>query len=167
MVQWFHIYEMNDELLAVALRTFRSSFSHTTIWRVDDHDILLVGAPAPLRPDYAAMLREFSRPDVRRDLGRIGIKDLGAVLRLQSAGEDSARSMAGTGPLNRELRPLLEYEAPKAFFNDDDVSVIETHDDRKDLARRRTLFFGGYLMTTGPAGAKKLGRTNKTMSDHR
>jgi spermidine synthase len=151
MAQWFHIYEMNDELFAVVLRTFRSSFAHATIWRVDDSDILLVGAQAPLRPDFGAMRLAFLRPEVRQDLGRVGMRDLAAVLSLQSAGEETVAALAGTGPLNRELRPILEYEAPKAFFNNEDVSVVADHDDRKDPLRCQTLLLGDYLRDAAAA----------------
>jgi predicted membrane-bound spermidine synthase len=145
MVQWLQTYEMNDALFATALRTFRSSFPHTTVWRVHDYDIMLVGSQEPLEPDFGAMSREFLRPEVRRDLDRVGIKDLPALLALQSAGAATAGAMAGAGPLNGELRPILEYEAPKTFFSNEDVSLIAAHDDRLDPVRRRALLLEDFL----------------------
>src|SRR5207249_259258 len=99
MLQWFHVYEMDDELFTLALRTYQSVFPYVTIWNVVDADVILVGSREPLAPDFGAMERAFMSPPVRRDLRRTGLAALTTLLGLQSASEATARLMAGAGPL--------------------------------------------------------------------
>jgi spermidine synthase len=145
MAQWFHVYEMDDELFALVLRTFRSSFPHVTMWNVTDNDLILVGSVEPLTPDFTAMERELRLPAVRRDLARADVNALTTLLSAQMAGADSVRGMEGTGPLNEERRPRLEYGAPKAFFRAARVSLIAARDDRDDDRRREGLLLAQDL----------------------
>jgi predicted membrane-bound spermidine synthase len=151
MVQWFHAYEMNDELFSMVLRTFRSSFPNVTVWNIPDNDILLVGSAEPLRPDFAAMDRAFGAPAVREDMRRVGVGRLSTLLAAQSAGEEGALAMSGSGPLNEELRPRLEYGAPKAFFHGQAVALADARDERADSARRGDLLLARYARDRGLA----------------
>ena len=151
MVQWFHAYEMDDALFAVMLRTFQETFPYVTIWNVVDSDVLLVGSRQPLAPDFPAMERAFMKPAVWRDLERAGILCLTTLLALQSASEDTARALAGPGPFNSELRPLLEYGAPKAFFRGVRVSALKAHDDRQTPGRQDELLLPRFLRARGRA----------------
>ena len=145
MMQWFHLYEMNDELFRMVVRTFLSSFPHVALWNILDTDVLLVGSDAPLAPDFAAMERAFKRPEVREDLARARIGRLTTLLALQSASEETVRDLTGPGPLNTELRPALEYGAPRAYFRDEKVAVTKARDDRLGGGRRADLLLARYL----------------------
>jgi hypothetical protein len=136
---------MNDELLAMTLRTFRSAFPHVAIWSVADDDLIIVGSDAPLRPDARAMEREFALPSVRADLARAQVGELTTLLAAQSQSEATASALAGEGPLNEELRPRLEYAAPKAFFLAASAGSVAARDDRDDPARREDLLLASYL----------------------
>ncbi|MBI3552971.1 MAG: hypothetical protein HY077_10690 [Elusimicrobia bacterium] len=149
MVQWFQVYEMDDELFAAALRTYLAVFPHVSLWNIVDADVLLVGSMEPLRPDYKAMERAFLAPEVRGDLRRCGITALSTLLSLQSASEATVRAMAGSGPLNEDRRPLLEYGAPRAFFEDSRAGVVDEADDRADPASARSLLLAAYLGERG------------------
>jgi predicted membrane-bound spermidine synthase len=149
MVQWFHAYEMNDELFSMVLRTFRSSFPNVTVWNIPDNDILLVGSVQPLRPDCAAMDRAFDARAVREDMRRVGVGRLSTLLAAQSAGEERVLAMSGSGPLNVELRPRLEYGAPKAFFHGQAVALADAHDERVDTLRRDGLLLALYARARG------------------
>ncbi|MBI3554384.1 MAG: hypothetical protein HY077_17950 [Elusimicrobia bacterium] len=149
MVQWFHVYEMDDDLFRIALRTYLSVFPHVTLWNVVDADVLLVGSAEPVAPDFALMEKAFIAPAVWNDLRRTGLSALSTFLGMQSASEASVREMAGTGPLNEDRRPLLEYGAPKSFFRADRVRVVNDHDDRADAASAGSLMLAGYLKARG------------------
>jgi spermidine synthase len=149
MVQWFHLYEMNDEVFRAALRTYLSVFPHVTLWNVVDTDVLLVGSAEPLAPDFSAMERRFLSPAVWDDLRRAEFSTLTTLLALQSASEETVRAMAGEGPLNTDARPILEYEAPKAFFRADHVKAVIDADDRADPVPAQRLLLAKYLKARG------------------
>lgn len=149
MAQWFHLYEMDDELFRIALRTYRSAFPYVTVWNNVDSDVILIGSDRPLRPDFPAMERAFLTPLVWQDLRRAQITFLSTLLGLQSASPEAVASMVADGPLNEDNRPLLEYGAPKAFFRGDRVRVLGAFDDRADEAGSRRLLLEAYLKSRG------------------
>jgi len=145
MVQWFHIYEMDDATLRLVLRSFSSAFTHVTLWYTCSKDILLLGADSPLEPDLAALESRFLEPAVRGDLARVGITRLTTLLSLQAASEATVRSWAGAGEVNAVRRPLLEYGAPKAAYLSSDVRLVSAGEDYLDPARRPGLLLSRYL----------------------
>ncbi len=149
MVQWFHQYEMSDDLFRMTLRTFRSSFPDVTLWNVADNDVLMIGSAAPLAPDFAAMERAAKLPEVAADLLRADVSFPATLLAIQSACAETAAAAAGDGPFNEERRPRLEYGAPLALFQDDHVSVVSNDDDRADPKRRSCLIASAYLKARG------------------
>lgn len=149
-LQWFHLYEMDDAGFALVLRTLRSSFPYVTIWRVPfTRDALLVGTDAPLEPAPDSLERAFLRPEVWRDLARANIGAPTTLLSLQTASEETSAALAGRGPVNTELRPLLEYAAPKAFFRHDDVKALSAADDRDDPFKSGRLLLAKHLAARG------------------
>jgi spermidine synthase len=149
MVQWFHLYEMDDPLLREVLRTFTAAFPHAALWNIGDSDAILVGSDAPLAPDFAAMESAYARSGVREDLARAHARYLSTVLGFQSAGGDSLRALGGAGPVNSEMRPTLEYGAPIAYFRGAKARSPREHDDRVDDARAADLLLARYLKARG------------------
>ncbi len=165
-VQWFHLYEMDDAGFALVLRTFRSVFPHATIWRIPyTGDALIVGSARPTAFDHEAFERAFRRPEVWNDLTRADVGAPTTLLSFQAASEETAAALAGEGPVNSELRPLLEYSAPRAFFRKASVMSLALADDRGDAVRRERLLLARALKArarsrcsrassaTGPASA--------------
>ncbi|MBI5239724.1 MAG: fused MFS/spermidine synthase [Elusimicrobia bacterium] len=132
MVQWFHLYEMDDDTLRLLLRTFCSQFAQVTLWEIPPSktDILLIGSDAPLPRDFGAMESEFGRPAVAKDLSRLGISRLTTLLALQSASGRTVRELAGSGRVNEDQFPLLEYAAPKALFRMGASDLVLARDER-------------------------------------
>jgi len=155
MAQWFHVYEMDDELFALTLRTFRRSFPYVALWDIVDDDLILVGSEHPLQPDFATLERSFRRPGVRSDLARADVNYPTTLLAAQSASDATVRLMEGAGPVNEERRPRLEYAAPKAFFRAATVALTASHDDRDDPSLRETLLLAAYLKARGRPPAKE------------
>lgn len=145
MVQWFHDYEMNDDLFRLTLRTFRSSFPNVTLWNVVDNDVLLVGSVEPFTPDFQAMDAAMKDPGIKQDLLRADIGFPSTLLAMQSASAGTTAAIAGEGPLNEERRPRLEYGAPLALFRGENVTAIRDNDDRSDPAKARLLLLAAYL----------------------
>jgi spermidine synthase len=130
MVQWFHIYEMNDGIVALVLRTFGSVFPHLELWDVGGGDIILLGSQQPWTSDTKVYSRIFAHADVRADLERIGIKSPEAFWSRQLASQRTAHAIAGPGPMQSDLFPVLEYAAPMVFFLDASSTLLQEYDER-------------------------------------
>ncbi|MEK6649847.1 MAG: methyltransferase domain-containing protein, partial [Bacteroidota bacterium] len=130
MVQWFHLYEMDDEMFRLVLRTFQASFPSVTLWLPMTTDVILIGAEHPVVPNDERIVRLMSQPQVRDDLRRIAVESPGTLLTLQVLSEQNVRTYAGDGPFNTEDLPRLEYGAPRAFFVNRGVKGLDVIDER-------------------------------------
>ncbi|MDD2709480.1 MAG: fused MFS/spermidine synthase [Verrucomicrobiae bacterium] len=116
MAQWFHIYEMNDEIAALILRTFRSVFPHMEIWDSQEGDIILLGSKKPWDSGPAFFKKVFERPLPRQDLQSIGLHTPESVWARQLASQRTAFAIVGSGMVQSDERPILEQNAPRAFY---------------------------------------------------
>ena len=133
MGQWFHLYEMDDKTLDMVLRTFNSVFPNMEIWDVGDKDIILVGSMQPWKSDPETYQRAFELEGPRHDLASLGLLTPQELLARQFASQQTAFAVAGPGPMESDNFPLLEYEAPRAFYmyqNRQGVQQMENYDER-------------------------------------
>ncbi|HTY37123.1 MAG TPA: fused MFS/spermidine synthase [Bacteroidota bacterium] len=146
MVQWFHLYEIDDQTFKLVVRTFRTIFPHVSVWQSLTPDLLLVGSKDSLALDEDRLAQKFAIPEVRRDLQRIKVQDVATFASLQMISEGPTREYASDGPFNTEDKPLLEYWAPKAFFVNKGANEIHKFDER--VAFHRTDLFLDELANT-------------------
>ena len=116
MAQWFHIYEMSNEIVMLVIRTFASVFPHMELWDTQAGDIVLLGSKKPWPSDPSHYQRIFERPLVRQDMERVHLPNGVALWMRQIASQTTAWAIAGDGPIQTDEFPILEYAAPKAFF---------------------------------------------------
>jgi len=131
MIQWLHLYEIDDETFKLVVRTYHSVFPHVTIWQSLVADVLLIGSKQPLVFNEGELQRRFDTPSVDADLRRIEIPDLATLLSLQMVSGERLGDYAGAGAFNTEDRPLLEYWAPRAFFVNRGANDINRFDERR------------------------------------
>ena len=139
MCQWFHVYEMNDEIVSLVLRTFNSVFPHLELWDPGEGDIILLGGLRPWRSSPEIYRQSFDRERVRTDFKAIGLETPEALWARQLASQHTAFAIAGEGPTQSDAFPILEYEAPKAFFIGASAVLFSLFDERTwqaDLAMR-------------------------------
>src|SRR4029077_9889153 len=74
--------------------------------------------------------RGFERAMPRSDLTRVGIGSPEALLARQLASQQTAFAIAGDGPLQTDLFPVLEYQAPRAFFLGVTSKMLSQFDER-------------------------------------
>ncbi len=133
MVQWFHVYEMDDETAGLVFRTFRAVFPHVRIWQSMTSDIILLGSKQPIQLDPAAMQAKFETARVKENLSHIQINDIPTLLSLEIMTQSALDQYLGMGELNTEDRPLLEYWAPRAFFAHSGAPGFFAIDERRDF----------------------------------
>src|SRR5262249_38741355 len=116
MAQWFHTYEMSDDIVFMVLRTFASVFPDMEIWDVGGGDVFLLGSDQPWPTGPEVYRRAFQLGPPRLDLAAVGFLTPDLVLARQVASQRTAFAISGPGPIQSDSRPILEYEAPRAFF---------------------------------------------------
>jgi hypothetical protein len=141
MVQWFHLYEMDDRILFEVLRTFHTVFPKMEIWDAGN-DILLLGSDQAWQTGPEIYERAFELQQPRSDLTSIGLTSPETVIARQFASQATAFAVAGPGLIQSDDLPVLEYEGPKAFYMYLDrfgIQDFQNYDERTwqmDLASR-------------------------------
>jgi len=128
--QWFHVYEMNDAVLSLVLRTFSSVFPYTEVWDARNGDIIMLGSLQPWRAGPDVFRQGFAINRVRTDMAMINIKSPEALLARQVASQRTGFAIAGEGPMQSDMFPILEYAAPEAFFMSAGSRMLERYDER-------------------------------------
>ncbi len=123
--QWFHVYEMNDAVLSLVLRTFSSVFPYMEVWDARNGDIIMLGSLQPWRTGPDVFRQGFAINRVRTDMEMININSPEALLARQLASQHTGFAIAGNGPLTKYMFPILEYAAPLAFFMGDGSRMLE------------------------------------------
>jgi spermidine synthase len=116
IAQWFHNYEMDDRNVNVVLRTFSSVFPNMEIWDVDFGDIVILGSDRPWKSNTEVYRHAFDVEGARKGLAAIGLTTPEMILARRMASQRTAFAISGSGPLQADDTPFLEYAAPKTFF---------------------------------------------------
>jgi spermidine synthase len=131
ILQWFHIYENNDRLVTMVLRTVGRVFSFMEIWDCGSGDILIMASQQPWNSGPDAWRTAFERPEVKKDMQFLGIASPEALMLRQAASQRTAFAIAHpSGPIQTDMFPVLEYESPKAFFVGGAGQIIDNFDER-------------------------------------
>ncbi|MSU58862.1 MAG: hypothetical protein EXS35_11975 [Pedosphaera sp.] len=130
MVQWFHVYEMHDGIVQMVLRTFGSVFPHMEIWDSNEGDIILIGSDRPWNLSLESLRHSYENRLTREDLESVGLGTPEALLARLFASQRTASDIAGPGPIQTDGFPVLEYEAPVAFFIGKKAERIARFDER-------------------------------------
>ncbi len=116
MAQWFHVYEMNDRIVEMVVRTFASVFPAMEIWEANGGDVILLGSSQPWKSDREIYQRLFALEAPRQDLASIGLTRPEMLWARQFASQRTAFAIGGPGPIQTDDFPILEYAAPMAFY---------------------------------------------------
>jgi len=130
MAQWFHVYEMNDAIVEMVLRTFSSVFPVMEVWDAGGGDLILLGSLQPWESSPKIWRKAFEREPVRGDLASIGFATPEALFARQFASQRTAFAIPGSGLVQSDTFPILEYDAPRAFFIGDTASRLTRFDER-------------------------------------
>ncbi len=120
MVQWFHGHSLPPEQMKLIVATFRSVFPHTSFWRPNRGDVILMGTVEPTPWDLARLReRVASVPGVRDDLLSMGFwHPLSIFAPFVLDGDDLARMLSGVEGLHSDDHPVIEYLSPRAGYED-------------------------------------------------
>ena len=121
---------MHDGIANLVLRTFGAVFPHMEIWDSGSGDIILLGSDKPWDGSLERLRKTYERPLVREDLAAAGFRTPDALLARQFASQRTAFAIAGNGPLQSDGFPILEYDAPLAFYIGASAAQLMRFDER-------------------------------------
>jgi spermidine synthase len=130
MVQWFHMYEMHDGIVDLVLRTFGTVFPEIEVWDINGGDMILIGSDRRWNNSLADWRKVYELESVQKDLASIGLGTPEALMARQLASQRTGAAIAGLGPIQSDAFPVLEYEAPLAFYVGGQASRISRFDER-------------------------------------
>ncbi len=117
VVAWLPYHLMSEADVKMVARTFQDVFPHATLWySLTRHYYLLVGTQQVLSIDLERMQGVLSRPEIQQELLPMGINNAYDFLACLLLGEDGLRSYAGSGALNTDNHPRLEYSPSTAYL---------------------------------------------------
>ena len=158
MVQWIHVYELADDVLADIVCTFHASFGQVAVFRLDVGDLALVGIDGPPRIDLHAAEQAFGAPSVRAELFSHKLRSIPTSLEdllvSQLCGPKTIeRFCAGFDGHLREREPRVEYLAPRDFFSGRSAKVTRAALDTRTGSTPDTI--GATLWRQHPLDAKR------------
>ena len=120
LCQWAHTYDMSDADLRSIVRTFASTFPQSTMWRVGDGDLLLIGTTGRDIEARLADLGDRSRRDsIVGALADVAIEPPTArfdLLSLFAGGPAEVARYGDAAVIQTDDRMALEFTAPGAIY---------------------------------------------------
>jgi SAM-dependent methyltransferase len=128
LAQWTHLYEMDDDAVALVLRTYASVFDRVAVWFGLGGDLILLGFDdAGGRIDLQRAETRLEAPWMKELLQSIGIEDTAGLLAHELLPEGVLAATHLEGDLHTLLHPLLGTRAARAFFSGGIAQLPPTH----------------------------------------
>ena len=113
MCQWIPMYEMTGEDYLTIVRSFVSVFPETALFYTG-FDTLLLGFKDTMSLDPSVLRRNFEIPSVRSSLENVGFTSPEMILGMFVADLSRHPEFVGSGPLNSDDKPIIEFSTPKS-----------------------------------------------------
>ncbi|MFA6978358.1 MAG: fused MFS/spermidine synthase [Ignavibacteriaceae bacterium] len=153
MVQWFHTYEINDEIMKLILHTFQVVFPYAQLWNPQQGDIIMVGSKKPITLNAGQLEQKLQLEKVKKDFGKIKIENILTFLSCEAFSEEGFYTISGNPTVNSELHPRLEFEAPKAYYLNQ-LATLTYRNDERFRAITNHLLVSDYLKEHEPTNAE-------------
>jgi predicted membrane-bound spermidine synthase len=115
--QWFHVYETDDEVVSLILRTYAAVFPDVSVWYTGGMDLLLLGMNRSDRAlDVPALEARFQQLDFAAAFGRVEIDRFPQLLAHELVPLGTLHAEELEGPIHTLRRPILSDLAARAFF---------------------------------------------------
>ncbi|MBX3009172.1 MAG: fused MFS/spermidine synthase [Melioribacteraceae bacterium] len=150
MVQWFHMYESDDQIVKLVLNTFRSVFPNSTVWQGVSTDLIIVGFKNQFTPNFTNIDKKINIPSVKKDLASIGVNNTLTLLTSQSLSRRGIFLAADAKEINSEFHPRLEFLAPKSFYVGNTSQLIYKFDEKFDTLNKN-LFIFDFVRSAKPS----------------
>ena len=164
MAQWFHVYEMHDGIVALVFHTFASVFPHLELWDPGAGDLILIGSQKPWPTGPEVWRKVYERAQPRADLEAVGLLAPELVWARQFSSQATTRWFIENGPLQSDEFPVLEYEAPKAFYIGASATEFRNFDERVRQHQLAPVAKRTALATAPAAALREVFRAHGTVN---
>ncbi len=145
LTQWFHAYDVDDNVLRLVINTITKSFPVVSIWRVSNADIIILASTSQTNLDFELLEEKFRTPSLAGEMERITIPDIPSFLSIQITTPANTATIFDGDIINSEKKPLLEFQSPITFFSRSNITLLDSIDERFS-AHEKQLFFGQYKL---------------------
>jgi len=155
LTQWFHTYDVNNDIFRLVLSTISKVFPYVTIWKASDADLIILASATPLSIDFDAMEQKMNQPQITQDLARIKMFDLPTLLSTQIVSARNNPFVYTKNEVNSTNKSPLEFLAPIGLFTHQSVTLLDSLDERfsfqdknlwfSEYGKQRHLTFENYL----------------------
>jgi predicted membrane-bound spermidine synthase len=115
LVQWVHVYELNDPLLLTMLSALSAEFPHVQVYISNTADLVLLASNDPIESPVHSRLGTGSLPDELARLGLSSPADL-AVRKVGSRKMLAALAALYGAEPHSDFYPVVSLEGPRARF---------------------------------------------------
>jgi spermidine synthase len=113
MGQYLPLYEMSLEDYLIIVRSFVEVFPNTALF-FTGFDTILIGFKGDVELNADVLRKNFHIPEVEASLADIGFTNPEMILGMFVADLSKNPGFAGSGPLNTDEFPIIEYSTPKS-----------------------------------------------------
>lgn len=146
MCQWFNLYAVSEQDLAMVLHSFFDVFPHGMVWQSAPGDLLLIGSETEVPLDLERVRQIWSSsPEVQRQFYEIGLEQPEQLLGHFLLTREKALEAFGKAPFNTDDRPLLEFSAPLSVVRPNQVA--RNIQVLREIHRTTTFLPPGFPMT--------------------
>ncbi|MBM3308039.1 MAG: fused MFS/spermidine synthase [Candidatus Eisenbacteria bacterium] len=133
---WLPTYLLSVDEYKTIVRTLQRVFPHIVIWymnnTVEAYSVAM-GSRSPLVLDLERVRRVLEVEGVRDDLEVVRMADPIAIADCIAVHGDAVAAFVGSGPLNTEDKPIIEFRAPRNMIRERGEWM-----NLRELARHRT-----------------------------
>ena len=116
MGQYLPLYELSLDDYLTIVRSFVSVFPNTALF-FTGFDTIMVGFKCDMKLDAEMLRQNYNIPQVRNSLSEIGFTSPEMILGMFVADLSQSPDFAGSGKLNTDDNPCIEYSAPKSALH--------------------------------------------------
>ncbi len=143
LTQWFHTYDVNNDIFRLVMSTISHVFPFVTIWKASDADLIILASATPLFLDFDALQRKVNQPEIAGDLARIKMYDIPTLLSTQVISARNNPFADVKNELNTAEKSALEFMAPVPLFTHESVTMLDSLDERFTF-QDKNLWFSEY-----------------------
>lgn len=164
VAQWFHTYDINNDIFRLVLGTISRVFPYVTIWKISNADVIILASPSPMKLNLSNLVQNMASPKISEHLKKIHIPDAATLLSLQTVSSRNNPFSFEPTQVNSIKFPILEYLAPMSLYTHEYVTVLDSVDERFNL-QDFNLWYSDLVKFQNPTFENYLNIANYRHSD--
>lgn len=124
LAQWFHTYEMSDDVLFSMLAALNQNFKFYDIYTVPSTpmDIIIIASDSPVRLNPSSLNNAMSMEEMKR----LQIAPTKLCMMQYVIGKQALQRFLQNRPVNSEWNPVMDNLAEKAYFTQSNATLISS-----------------------------------------